>query len=140
MNSFKENIKKIISNTLLYIMEPKLQLSKNNSRKMKVVSLSNDLIDATKCCADLRLKQSLTLDVCNSIEVLVKDQYGVDKQEFAKMVLTKAFDLNTDEQKIVEEQIAFLFDHNHIKRFGVMRRMFNKVLNVFLKKNLLRNI
>ncbi len=121
-------------------METKLQLSKHNSRKMKVVGLSNELIDAVKCCDNLRLKQSLTLDLCNSIEFLVKDQYGIDKAEFAKMILTKAFNLNEEEQKIVEEQIDFLMDHNHIKKFGWMRRLLNKGLNLFLKKNLLRNV
>jgi len=121
-------------------MEPKLQLSKANSRKMKLAALTGELSDAVRCCAELRLKQSLTLDLCNSIEFLIKDSYGIDKQAFAKHVLVAAFNLNEEEQKVIEEQILFLHENNHIKKFGWMRRMLNKALNLVLKKNLLRNI
>lgn len=121
-------------------MEPKLQLSKANARKMKLATLTEELKDAVKCCAELRLKQSLTLDLCNSVEFLVKDSYGVDKQALVKHVLTIAFDLNGEEQKVVEEQISFLYENNHIKKFKWMRRLLNKALNLVLKKNLLRNI
>jgi len=121
-------------------MEAKLQLSKANKRKMKLANLTSELSDAVKCCAELRLKQSLTKDLCDSVEFLVKDSYGVDKQLFVKHVLIDAFELTDDEQKVIDEQIAFLYENNHVKKFGTMRRILNKVLNLFLKKNLLRII
>lgn len=121
-------------------MEPKLQLSKPNARKIELTSLTAELSDAVKCCSELRLKQSLTLDLCNSVEFLIKDSYNIDKQLFAKHVLINAFELTDDEQKVIEEQITFLYENNHVKKFGLWRRLLNKTLNLFLKKNLLRII
>jgi hypothetical protein len=120
--------------------EPKLKLSKSNARKIKLTSLTNELSDAVRCCSELRLKQSLTLDLCNSVEFLVKDSYGIDKSLFIKHILVQAFNLNDDEQKVIDEQITFLYENNHVKKFKTMRRILNKVLNLFLKKNLIRTI
>jgi hypothetical protein len=120
-------------------MEPvKLQLSKSNQRKMKIASLSSDLINAIKCCNELRLKQSLTLDLVNSVEFLIKDSYGIEKPLFAKHILVEAFNLNEEEQKVVTEQIEFLYENNHVKKFGTARRLLNKAIKLLLKKNLLR--
>jgi hypothetical protein len=118
-------------------MEPKLQLSKPNKRKMKIASLSTELIDAIRCCNELRLKQSLTLDVINSVEFLIKDSYCIDKQEFVKHILVKAFNLNDEEAKVVTEQINFLYENKHVKKFGFSRRLLNTVIRLFIKKNLL---
>lgn len=119
-------------------MEPKLKLSKTNKRKMKIASLSTELISAVKCCNELRLKQSLTLDLINSVEFLIKDSYGIDKQEFVKHILTEAFSLNDEEVKVVIEQIDFLYENKHVKKFGFSGRLLNTVVKLFLKKNLLR--
>jgi hypothetical protein len=119
-------------------MDPKLQLSKTNKRKMKIASLSTELVDSVKCCTELRLKQSLTLDLINSVEFLVKDNYEIDKQEFIKHILCEAFNLNEEETKVVDEQIAFLYENNHVKKFGFYRRLLNNFLKLFIKKNLLR--
>ncbi len=118
-------------------METKLQLSKSNSRKMKIASLSSELVDSVRCCSELRLKQSLTLDLINSVEFLVKDSYGVDKQEFIKHILTEAFQLNEEETKVISEQIEYLYDHNHVKKFSTARRLMNKLIKSFVKKHLL---
>jgi len=119
-------------------MEPaKLQLSKNNKRKMKISSLSSELIDSLKCCNELRLKQSLTLDLINSVEFFVKDSYQIDKQEFVKHILIEAFRLNDEEAKVVTEQIDFLYENKHVKKFSFSRRLLNKVIKLFIKKNLL---
>ncbi len=119
-------------------MEPKLQLSKTNKRKMKIASLSAELVDAVKCCTELRLKQSLTLDLINSVEFLVKDSYGVDKPTFVKHILVEAFSLNDEEAKVVDEQIDFLYENKHVKKFGFTRRLVNNLIKLFIKKNLLR--
>jgi hypothetical protein len=119
-------------------MEPKLQLSKTNKRKMKIASLSAELVDSVKCCTELRLKQSLTLDLINSVEFLVKDSYQIEKPVFIKHILVEAFNLNEEEAKVVDEQIAFLYENNHVKKFGFSRRLMNKIIKVFIKKNLLR--
>lgn len=116
---------------------PKLQLSKVNQRKMKIASLSTELIDLVKCCSELRLKQSLTLDLINSVEFLVKESYGIDKQAFVKHILVTAYNLNDEEAKVVTEQIEYLYENKHVKIFGFGRRLVNKVLKLVIKKNLL---
>ena len=48
--------------------------------------------------------------------------------------MTQIFNLNTDEQTIISQQIDFLIDHNRIKKVKFLVNVKNFVCELFVKK------
>lgn len=89
--------------------EPKLKLGKLNSKKQKVKSIMDDLVNELICVKESKLNQQLTKDLCKSIALhFDKPKYkDLDKKELAIMLLKSAHELTPEEQTVIANQIDF---------------------------------
>ena len=62
-----------------------------------------------KAIDKLRLDPELTLLICNLIEnsIATGNKFDINKKQLAIQIMTQIFNLNTDEQTIISQQIDF---------------------------------
>ena len=89
-----------------------------------------------KAIDKLRLDVELTLLICNLIEnsIATGNKFDINKKQLAIQIMTQIFNLNTDEQTIISQQIDFLIDHNRIKKVKFLVNVKNFVCELFVKK------
>jgi hypothetical protein len=65
--------------------------------------------------------------LCNQVELLVSKSDGLDKKQIVISIMTKIFNLNTQEQDLISELIEFIWEHKLIIK--------NTIFNCLKKKD-----
>ena len=72
--------------------------------------------------------------VCNLTENLIKEKKsGLMKKEIVITSLTKVFNLNENEKKMVSDTIEFLSNNKKIKKLGIYKKWIVPIFHFFLK-------
>ena len=72
--------------------------------------------------------------VCNLTENLIKEKKsGLMKKEIVITSLTKVFNLNENEKKMISDAVEFLSNNKKIKKLGIYKKWIVPCWNFFLK-------
>jgi hypothetical protein len=85
----------------------------------------------------LRLNVELTLLVCNIIENSINNNskhHKIDKKQLVVDILQPPFNLNTQEQQQLKDQIDFLYNNHQIVKLSGLKKAVNSISGWFKKK------
>ena len=94
------------------------------------------LQEEIKTLEKLRLDPELTLLTCNLIENSIPkaNKFDIDKKQLAIQILSPIFNLTSEEQTIISQQIDFLHSNNKIKKVNFFKNAKNFLSELLIKK------
>jgi len=126
---------------LYYIMEilvkPKNKirlLTKKNKIKALVLEKLQEIPEINKLKSGNYVDQELVIFICNSIENIIKKDYGIDKKLFVCEIINEIFNLTEIEKNVLHESIQFIFDNGLIRKIPTSKKTGKIIWNYIKRK------
>ena len=109
-------------NKTLYEKSNKVEYSKVMQKEKKLNDIETILLQKVYLITNYeryKFSPDSIKFLCNQVELLVSKQDGLDKKQIVISIMTKIFNLNTQEQQLIEELIQFIWEHKLIIKKGI---------------------
>jgi hypothetical protein len=129
----------------LYDKSNKVEYSAAMKKEKKMADIETLLLQKVYLITNYeryKFSPDLIKFLCNQVELLVSKQDGLDKKQIVISIMTQTFNLNAQEQQLIEELIQFIWEHKLIIKKGIFNfsECFKKILISFVRKILILTI